>query len=129
LLKSHIRSIDIAARYGGEEFALLLPNTDYEGAWTVAEKVRQEAETTLFLSSDKKPLVTASFGVASFVGSGAETPEQFVHCADMALYAAKKNGRNRVEVYLPEDLTALEQEESVPKARPRKPAPRKKKAQ
>ncbi len=132
LLKNHVRSIDIAARYGGEEFALLLPNTDYEGAWTVAEKVRQETETSLFLSSGKNSEVTASFGVASFVRSQAETPEQFVHCADMALYLAKKNGRNRVEVYLPEELVKLEQkrkEESAPRVQPRKRASTKKKAQ
>ena len=131
LLKSHIRSIDIAARYGGEEFVLLLPNTDYEGAWTVAEKIRQEAETSLFRSSGKKSEVTASFGVASLVGSEAETPEQFVHCADVALYLAKKNGRNRVEVYLPEDMVKLEEEkkeESAPQVQPRKQVSRKKKA-
>ncbi len=131
LLRSHIRSIDIAARYGGEEFVLLLPNTDYEGAWTVAEKIRQEAETSLFRGSRKKSEVTASFGVASFIGSGAETPEQFVHCADVALYLAKKNGRNRVEVYLPEDMVKVEEEkkeESAPKVQPRKQASGKKKA-
>ena len=131
LLKNNIRNIDIAARYGGEEFALLLPNTDYEGGWTVAEKIRHEAESHLSVISGKKPDVTASFGVASFGGSHAETPEQFVRCADAALYLAKKNGRNRVEVYLPEDLTeaAEEQPEEEKAAKPKRAqSPRKRKA-
>ena len=103
LLKKNVRNIDLAARYGGEEFALLLPNTDYEGGWTVAEKVRHEAELHLSVVSGKKLEVTASFGVASFGSSRAETAEQLVRCADAALYLAKKSGRNRVEVYMPDE--------------------------
>jgi len=132
LLKKNVRNIDIAARYGGEEFALLLPNTDYEGGWTVAEKIRHEAESHLSVISGKKLEVTASFGVASFGSSRAETAEQFVRCADAALYLAKKNGRNRVEVYLPDEHlteaveeTAEEEEAPEPK---RAQASRKRKA-
>jgi len=133
LLKKNIRNIDIAARYGGEEFALLLPNTDYEGGWTVAEKIRQEAESHLSVISGKKLEVTASFGVVSFGSSRAETPEQFVRCADAALYLAKKNGRNRVEVYLPDEHLAeaadetAQEEAAVPEPK-RAQASRKRKA-
>ena len=89
-----LRSSDFAGRHGGEEFILLLPDTDTEGAVTVAEKLR------LALASIEVPgvprAITASFGVAAMPDDGSE-PSSLLRTADRALYLAKAGGRNRVE--------------------------------
>jgi diguanylate cyclase (GGDEF)-like protein len=89
--------VDIAARYGGEEFALILPETDREGAWSLAERVRQLVAAQQIVYGDAVLRVTASLGVATFPEQG-ERPQALVEAADQALYRAKRNGRNRVEV-------------------------------
>jgi len=86
-----IRVTDFFARYGGEEFALILPNTDSEGALILAERLRAAIEGAAW----KERPVTASFGVATVDGQ-AKTAEDLVRLADEALYAAKERGRNRV---------------------------------
>jgi diguanylate cyclase (GGDEF)-like protein len=93
-----IREIDVAARYGGEEFAVLLPQTGAEGATMLAERLRQAIEMRpIRFAGERVPGVTASFGVAS-------GPEQLgseldlVAAADSALYRAKREGKNVVEV-------------------------------
>jgi diguanylate cyclase (GGDEF)-like protein len=91
------RTADIEARIGGEEFSLLLPDTQIEGAMSVAETVRAHIER-LQLPHAKSPMgvVTASFGVAAATAGRAETTENLVQAADKALYEAKRQGRNRV---------------------------------
>ena len=86
-----IRVTDFFARYGGEEFALILPNTDSQGALVLAERLRAAIESAPW----KERLVTASFGVAT-VDSEIKTSEDLLRLADEALYAAKERGRNRV---------------------------------
>jgi len=93
VVKTRIRSTDIAGRYGGEEFAILLPSTDITGGVNLAEKIRSEVASTI-RTSDGKPL-TASFGVAEWDPSLKE-PSDFVRKADEALYKAKQTGKNRV---------------------------------
>ena len=89
---------DIAVRYGGEEFIVLLPNTDVEGANLVAELIRKEVEA-IRVEYDHKPVpITISSGVATRVPSQGEQPDSLIKMADDALYMAKENGRNRVEV-------------------------------
>ena len=92
------RASDLVARYGGEEFAVLLPETDAESALQLAELLRQRIET-LHIPHEGSPLanVTASIGVATAVPSrdGAGS-EELVRWADVALYEAKRSGRNRV---------------------------------
>jgi diguanylate cyclase (GGDEF)-like protein len=91
LLYRTARSTDIVARYGGEEFALVLPNTDGEGARQLAERCRTALAETAFPHRD----VTASFGIATLAGS--LTPlDELISRADAALYTAKRQGRNRV---------------------------------
>jgi diguanylate cyclase (GGDEF)-like protein len=98
LLRDKVRGSDIACRYGGEEFALILPETGEEPAVRRAEDIRL-AISALQLSHAGKPLgkVTASFGIAMFPDHAQDT-EALLRTADVALYAAKGAGRNRVIV-------------------------------
>ena len=87
---------DLAARYGGEEFLVILPETDMQGAQVLAEKIRSAIESMPPYASDKHS-VTVSIGVASQRPRAGEKQTQLFSDADMALYQAKRNGRNRVE--------------------------------
>ena len=91
------RTVDITARLGGEELAILLPQTDARGAREVAERMRKRVEALTVRTNAGEARVTASFGVAEYAARAGE-PERVVERADQALYAAKRNGRNRVEV-------------------------------
>jgi len=97
------RAIDLVARFGGEEFALILPNTSLEGARRVAEMIRR-AVMDLNIPHPASPgpaYLTVSAGVAC-AEVGQNTPDKLVAAADRALYQAKRQGRNRVIVALPE---------------------------
>ncbi|MCP1471087.1 diguanylate cyclase (GGDEF)-like protein [Sphingobium sp. OAS761] len=97
LLMSAVRRGDIVARLGGDEFGLLLLETDALAAAEVMERVR--AEVNCFtLSETPQVQLNASFGVAQLDASD-ETLEQLVGRADSALYAAKKDGKNRVAIW------------------------------
>jgi diguanylate cyclase (GGDEF)-like protein len=92
-------SIDIAARYGGEEFALILVKSDKAHAIDTTERVRQTISQTKFKDSRGVDVgVTMSFGIAVF-GEHAKDQDALIKRADKALYKAKENGRNRVEVF------------------------------
>lgn len=85
--------VDVPCRYGGEEFAILLPETDLEGGFHVAERIRKAIETATFLKEGIK--LTASLGVAAYP-TDALTDEELIEKADLALYEAKRAGRNKV---------------------------------
>ena len=96
-----LRDVDMLARYGGEEFVALLPETGPVEALRAGERVRKGIEGLglLFESHGAKPKrvpCTASIGVATFPVPGIETAEGLLRAADDALYAAKRDGRNRV---------------------------------
>ena len=95
-LKKQVRGSDIACRYGGEEFLLILSPSTAEGARLRAEKVREEA-ALLSVNHAKRDLgaITLSLGVAMLPGSGTDGPG-VIKAADLALYEAKRGGRNRV---------------------------------
>jgi len=97
LEKSLRRSGDFAARYGGEEFALVLPNTELDGATRFAEQLRAGIEALAMPNpASRFGVLTSSFGVAAIKPHEAVTPEDLIVCADRALYRAKAAGRNRV---------------------------------
>jgi len=93
LFRSQLRKVDFVCRYGGEEFVLLLPETSGEDALAVAEKVRRVIEAHSFPGVPRP--VTISMGVAESPTHGL-TRDEVVKAADLALYASKQGGRNRV---------------------------------
>ena len=98
VLRQSSREIDEPARYGGEEMAVALPQTDLEGAYRFAERVRRriEALDLPLLDGDGTLKVTASFGAASLASSSAgDGKDALVAAADAALYRAKRSGKNR----------------------------------
>jgi len=104
LIKETIRSIDIPARYGGEEFTIILPETDTNAAFEVAERVRKRVEAYDYPGQEKPVKVTISLGIASFPKHSQERLD-LIKKADQALYASKKGGRNRATVFS-EEMTA-----------------------
>ncbi|MFH1847607.1 MAG: sensor domain-containing diguanylate cyclase [Candidatus Omnitrophota bacterium] len=97
IFRTSVREVDIAARYGGEEFAVILPETDTEGAREMAEKLRKAIEAHEYPSKQGKLKVTISLGVGTYP-THATAKEDLIKAADSALYVAKEAGRNRVEV-------------------------------
>jgi two-component system cell cycle response regulator len=96
-IRSTVRGADLACRYGGEEFVVVMPDTPGEVAASIAERLRMAVETVPFTLHDSGQVlnVTASFGLSSRIGT-VETADQLIKQADLALYAAKNSGRNRV---------------------------------
>lgn len=90
-----LRALDTVARYGGEEFAIVMPDTSFENAMLVSERVRKSFEKTGFIGPDGNPtFVTISLGIATAPRNATESQE-LVRAADAALYTAKRQGRNQ----------------------------------
>jgi diguanylate cyclase (GGDEF)-like protein/PAS domain S-box-containing protein len=92
------RAGNFVARYGGEEFAVILPDTDAEGAYLFAESLREKIENLNIEHKDSKigKNVTVSIGVSTTVPKKGSTHDKLISLADKALYEAKQGGRNRV---------------------------------
>jgi len=100
-LTSAVRGIDLACRYGGEEFLIAMPDTDTNFAHIVAERLRQDiAGDQVVVDGGRKRIdVTVSIGIASTEdGAEDDNSQKLIKRADEALYAAKQNGRNRVNL-------------------------------
>lgn len=88
------RTSDLVCRYGGEELAIVLPDTDQQGAMNIAERIRNEIERLDIIFANQVIGITASLGVASFIPDSDKTAELLIDLADKALYQAKNEGRN-----------------------------------
>jgi diguanylate cyclase (GGDEF)-like protein len=115
IASSVTRSGDLVARYSGEEFGVILRDTDQQGALLVAERIRERVENLRIAhAACNNGVVTISLGVAVQQNSESQDPAILVAAADRALYAAKRQGRNRTcvadldtlvgDTYLPEVL-------------------------
>lgn len=93
-VSTELRQQDLFGRHGGEEFCILLPDTDAERVLTVAERIRKRVENTQIPAGDDQLAVTISIGVATFA-PGKDFNTLMLE-ADLALYRAKAEGRNRV---------------------------------
>ncbi len=112
VFRSELRHYDVPARFGGEEFSILLPETSAEKALEIAERIRRAvAEKEYDVETSSEPIrATVSIGVAAYPRD-AEDPNGLIHQADLAVYRAKLQGRNRVlgassePLLMPEDRT------------------------
>ncbi len=101
LMQEIVRPSDIIGRYGGEEFLVILPQTNSENSLAVAERIRENIELYKFEvhpSKNKISRVTVSIGLCAFPDHG-KTSEDLIAFADESLYAAKKEGKNRVTIF------------------------------
>ena len=96
------RPADCVARYGGEEFIVILPYTPPQGAFKVAEAIRDRVKKLNIphTASSVSSVVTISLGVAGSIPSRDDSPILLVEAADQALYLAKAQGRDRVQIYM-----------------------------
>jgi diguanylate cyclase (GGDEF)-like protein len=100
LLKVPQRSADLVARYGGEEFAIVLPTTDTEGAWRIAQSVHKsiQALQIAHAASSTGAYVTVTMGISTIIPGQDNTTQTLIRAADIALYYAKQQGRNRTYI-------------------------------
>ena len=94
LNSSELRSTDFFGRIGGEEFAIVLPETNKQGAVETAERVRGNLEKRVILHEGNEFFITASMGVSEY--REGDTQESLLNRADQAMYSAKETGRNRI---------------------------------
>ena len=106
VLRDNSRDVDVAARYGGEELSLILPHTDLDGTFVIAERVREEIERLRIplLDGAGALQITASMGVAAAVHG---EPNALIAAADGALYVAKREGKNKTVKAGPEGPNVL----------------------
>lgn len=90
---------DVACRYGGEEFVVLLPGTHAPQAYQVASRLHRQVAQGLAADLPFHPVPTLSIGISCAAAGTSLPPEEFIEQADCALYIAKRNGRNRTEIF------------------------------
>ena len=96
VIQATVREVDTPARWGGEEFVVLSPNTTRENGLRAAERVRKAVDSHTFTGTGSTKF-TVSIGVAGIPAPDIDSQDKLIHAADMAMYEAKKKGRNRVE--------------------------------
>lgn len=98
VIRRSIRTVDSAYRYAGDEFVVLLPETDFAGAFVVAEKIRQGAEELGAVLAREEAPTTVSIGLVSHPEDGS-TDEELMLAVDRAMYTAKAGGKNQISGY------------------------------
>lgn len=101
LIRHNAREIDVSGRYGGEEFAIILGDTSLADAQRLAERLRVMVESSQVQSDGVKLKYTISLGLAALT-DGMQSSQEWISCADKALYSSKEAGRNRVSLYSPQ---------------------------
>ena len=99
LLRHSVRNLDIAARFGGDEYVIMLPETDPEGAWSMAERIRSQLEKKIFDNQIHRVQITSSVGVSTMGPTDClpfQDANELIRKADQFLYEAKETGRNQV---------------------------------
>ena len=104
---ARLRKSDVVARYGGEEFVVILPETAKVNALEVAERMRQAIAAHSFQCQGSRVSVTMSFGVAEYPDDSADC-DDLIKRADLAMYQAKKDGRNRVVGSVSESVQSVD---------------------
>lgn len=107
MLRHPLRETDIVARYGGDEFGILVPNTGYQGAFIIAQKIHERITSYAFRYNGTCTNITASLGLASIPDDQVLSPGQLIDFADKALYQVKKNGGNAIMGF--QDLGKLQE--------------------
>ncbi len=102
LLLEQCRGGDIVCRYGGEEFMLVLYDIDVQSAYQKLDKIRIEIANMQFKAAETIYSITASFGIVGFPEHFSNDAEKLIKAADTALYQSKKQGRNRITIYSPD---------------------------
>lgn len=115
VIKATTRNIDIPARYGGDEFLIVLSETPVNGARMFCERLRKAIESATFTNGVDSIKLTISIGFAMTNSNEVISAKDLVRRADMALYEAKRSGRNQVAEFQPEmDRTRKVTAEAVP---------------
>jgi diguanylate cyclase (GGDEF)-like protein len=96
ILNISLRTSDIPCRYGGEEFIVILPETDSEKAFKLAERIRKKIENTIIIINGNKINTSVSIGLSELKKN--EKFDELIKRADIALYNAKNNGRNQTKI-------------------------------
>ncbi len=95
------RPLDFVARYGGEEFIVILPETNSEGAFKIAEEIRKNIKSIEIPNKDSSVSkhMTMSFGITTMIPNQEDQIEDFIEQADKAMYKSKKTGKNKVTIF------------------------------
>ena len=105
LIGSRARQNDLTARYGGEEFIILHPTLNKHDSFEIAEEIRSSVETTPFVDDTEEIKVTLSAGVVDVKDcQDCHRIDEVINRADRALYRAKKEGKNKVVVFEPQEM-------------------------
>ncbi len=110
LIAEEVRETDKVGRYGGEEFIVILPETSVDNAVKLAERIRRKISEFSFEINNYVLTITVSIGVAG-LGEHGKTFEEILQAADLALYEAKRKGKNRVAVLKKEEIEKIQREE------------------
>ncbi len=98
LIREHVRETDVCGRYGGEEFTILLADTSLKNAYVFAERLRRAVDESIVKYNDIDLKYTISLGISE-IDASIKSHNEWIECADAALYTSKETGRNKVSMH------------------------------